>query len=326
MQPFEHTLYNIHLSRKENAVFAACDDKYAFCLYVSLRTLCKNSPVLASHSDIWIASYGISPKHQEILRMIPNTHIFEYEFPGSLEQTPQIKKFTNVSFARYELFTLLQLYKNVLYLDSDVLVQKELFPVCDSLKDGIGLIPDTHVQTIGENFLKTIPGFNMQAVGYNSGFIVMNRTGKWFKEVESIRRFLYQYTLENASALYLPDQGIINLAVQKFNILPTPLSVMYNCPASRPKKKLNQAYIVHCTGPRKFWCYYYFHDFYKEYSRWVQQGGKPVTIRPKNSKLYQWFIDTFHLQHHIFIQLCPDMVTSPLKALRFALKKVLDYR
>ena len=325
MTNLQKTLYDSSLQRRPIAVLAACDDKYAFCLYVSLRTLVKNSPQLAQQADIWVASLGISETHKTILQTIPQVRIFEYEFPGGLEQTPAIQKFTNVSFARYELFPMLKLYKNVLYLDSDVLVQKELLPVFDLLQDGIGLIPDSRFRTTGGNFSTTVPGFDMQATGYNSGFIVMNRNGKWFPQVEAIRDFLYTTTQQFAQFLYLPDQGIINLALQRFGMHPTPLSSQYNCPASHTKE-LRSAYIIHCTGPRKFWCYYYFHDFYTEYTNWIQQGGKPVSIRPKNSKLYQWFIETFHLQNRVFIQLCPDMVTAPLKAARFALKKLLDFR
>lgn len=318
-------LYDTSIHRRKIAIFAACDDKYAFCLYVSLRTLVKKSPLLAQQSDIWIASYNICQQHKTILQTIPNLRIFEYTFPGNLQQTDAIKKFTNVSFARYELFTLLQLYEQVLYLDSDVLVQKELLPVFDLLQDGIGLIPDSHFRTASGNFFTAIPGFDMEATGYNSGFLVMNRNGKWLSQVEAIRDFLYTTTQQFAQSLYLPDQGIINLALQQFHMIPTALSSQYNCPASHTKELCN-AYIIHSTGPRKFWCYYYFHDFYVEYANWIKRGGHPVSVRPANCKLYQWFIDTFHLQHFVFIQLCPDMVKYPLKALRFALKKLFDFR
>ena len=326
MDDIQKTLYNPTCPRKKNAIFAACDDKYAFCLYVSLKTLCEHSPILAQSADIWVASYGICQKHQEILKTIPNLRVFEYQFPGDLQQTPAIKKFTNVSFSRYELFTLLDLYENVLYLDSDVLVQTELMPVFKQLTNGIGLIIDSTFPTAGGNFFKAIDGFDMQATGYNSGFIVLNRNGKWLPQVKEIRQFLYQATLENAESLFLPDQGIINLAVQKFHLQPTDLPESYNCPASHSSAKLKQAYIVHSTGPRKFWCYYYFHDFYKWYKDWIEKGGKPVSIRPKNSKLYQKFLETFNLQTRVFFQLCPDAFAKPTKALRFAIKKWLDFR
>ncbi len=326
MKNFPHPLYDSSIPRRKNAVFAACDDKYAFCLYVSLKTLCEHSPALAQSADIWVASYGISTKHQQILQTIPNLRIFEYQFPGDLLQTPAIKNFTNVSFARYELFTLLALYEKILYLDSDVLVQKELMPVFEQLKNGIGLIPDSTAHNVGINFFKPIDGFNMQALGYNSGFIVLNRSGKWLPKINEIREFLYQSTLENAEHLFWPDQGIINLAVQKFDMQPTNLPESYNCPASRSTKKLKQAYIVHSTGPRKFWCYYYFHDFYKWYTAWHQQGGEPVSIRRNDSNLYLKFRNFFHLQNSVFFQLCPDLFAKPTKALRFAIKKWLDFR
>lgn len=306
-------------------ILAACDDKYAFCLFVSLQTLWEYSPQLAETADIWIAGYHLSPSSKRILAQIPHTRVIDYTFPGPLPATPAISIFTPASFARYECFRLLLRYERVLYLDSDVLVQKELSPVFDTLSTGIGLVEDPCITTVGRNFTQPVPGFTMNARGFNSGFLVLRRAELLQKCIE-ITDFLYQKTLDFAPVLYYPDQGILNIALQQFHLTPTVLGNTYNCPASCATATLKKAHIIHATGPRKFWCYYYFDEFYTYYTQWIKQGGKKVSVRKEDSPIYRWMIQKTNLDKYIFVQLCPDFIARPFKALRFLIKKILRMR
>lgn len=319
-------LYNPRLKRRSTCILTACDDKYCFCLYAALQSFLKYSPQLAAVSDIWIAGVNLSSSSKKILSALPYTRVIAYQFPTDFPQTPAFTNFTAASFARYECFGLLGLYEQVLYLDSDVLVQKELSPVFALLSNGIGLVADPTILTLGRNFSKQLDGLPLSAKGFNSGFMALNRKGAWYKQIEPIKTFLYKSTLDYAPYLAYPDQGIINLAVEKFKLAPTQLPQSYNCPASRPIKTLKKSMIIHATGPRKFWCYYYFHDFYTSYTQWVKEGGKAVSVRKDDSQLYRWLILHTNLNKYIFVQLCPDFVARPLKALRFCIKKWLHCR
>lgn len=319
-------LYDPRIKHRSTCILTACDDKYCFCLYAALQSFLKYSPQLAAVSDIWIAGVNLSASSKKILSTLPHTRIIAYQFPANLPQTPAFANFTAASFARYECFGLLGLYEQVLYLDSDILIQKELLPIFSLLNNGIGLVADPTICTLGRNFSSEIDGLPMSAKGFNSGFIALNRKGSWYKQINDIRTFLYQSTLNYAPYLIYPDQGIINLAVEKFQLLPAQLPQSYNCPASKPARTLKKAFIIHATGPRKFWCYYYFHDFYTSYTQWIKLGGKPVSVRKEDSALYHWLMTHTHLNNYIFIQLCPDFAARPLKALRFCIKKWLHYR
>lgn len=317
-------LKNWHIIAKNPiCVLGACDEKYAFCLFVAIKTLLKNSPLLAKQADIWVAGFKFSKKTKEIFNSLPHTKVIDYNFPAPYPQTDSFINFTPASFARYECFSLLHLYKKVLYLDSDILVEKELLPLFDTLSDAIGLVPDPLITNVAKNFNRNIYNFNMSARGFNSGFLVLKQGSSWVKKIDEIKHFLYTKTVEYAYDLIYPDQGIINLAIQQFNLRPTVLSFLYNCPASMPNSTLKKAYIIHSTGPRKFWCYYYFHEFYIYYSQWIKKGGEAVYIRKQDSILYQKFIKKTKLDRYIFIQLCPDFISRPLKAVRFAIKKIL---
>lgn len=307
-------------------VLAACDDKYAFCLFVAIQTLFKNSPKLTQQADIWIAGFNFSHKTKEIFNSLPRTRVIDYTFPGNYPQTESFLNFTPASFARYECFSLLNLYQKVMYLDSDVLVEKELLPMFDTLSNGIGLVPDPLITSVGRNFHKSINDFDMKARGFNSGFLALKQGANWESKIDEIKHFLYTKTLKYADNLIYPDQGIINLALQQFNLRPTELSYLYNCPASRKTSILKKAYIIHSTGPRKFWCYYYFDEFYTYYSQWIMLGGKPVSVRKSDSILYQRFIKKTNWDKYVFVQLFPDFIARPFKALRFIIKKLLHCR
>ena len=317
------SLYSPTLDRKNTCIVAACDDKYAFCLFAALQSLWKYSPLLAQQADIWIAGVHLSAASKRILSTIPHVRLLEYAFPGTLPDTEAITNFTAASFARYECFKLLTLYTQVLYLDSDILIRQELAPVFNQITTGLGLVPDPDITPAGRNFSRPINGFAMQTRGFNSGFMALNRGGKWHSQGAEITRWLYQQTRKQATYLIYPDQGIINLALQQFHIQPTVLVDSYNCPASRPNRELKTAPIIHATGPRKFWCYYYFDEFYTSYTCWIKQGGAAVSVRKQDSPLYKWFIQKTGLDKYIFVQLCPDFIARPHKALRFLIKKWL---
>lgn len=310
---------------RQSCIFAACDDKYAFCLYVSLWSLLNHSPELAEKSDIFVAGFKVSKENQAALESLPGVRVFDYQYPVSLPQTSSVKHFTEASFARYDCFGLLDYYDEVLYLDSDVLVQKELNAVFGQLSGGMGLVQDPLFGSVRGNFYREIPGFDMDAAGYNSGFIALTKKIRREACGTEICHWLYQQTAVYANDLFLPDQGMINLAVEKFKLCVTPLNEQYNCPASSARKKLNAAFIIHSTGPRKFWCYYYFREWYEGYARWISAGGLPVSIH-RGSLAYRRILKKLNLSGKIFFQLCPDFFTRPLKALLFVLKKTLKIK
>lgn len=80
---FDLTKYLAH-KKHTNLIFTACDDKYAFCLYISLSTLQENSPRLAQSADIYVAGYGLSDKSKEIL--------------NSFQAVRRLRKYPNVNF------------------------------------------------------------------------------------------------------------------------------------------------------------------------------------------------------------------------------------
>ncbi len=303
-------------ANKKTAVVFAINGSYAFCLYVSIYSLIKNSPLLAKQSDIIIYTNNVSAEDKKTLSKLDNIKIIDYKFPLEIKETNAIKNFSTASFARYECFGLLNNYEKVIYLDSDILVQKELLPVFDLIENtGIGLIKEkTNVQA----FSKPIGSYNLEEKMFNSGFFILN--SKLKIDFKQITDFCYQTTAKYAEYLYLPDQAIINYAIQYFKLAPTNLENIYNTPASLSRTFLNKAAIIHSTGNRKFWNYYYFDEWYKYYELWIINGGTPVDTIRKDCGLYKNFLKKCGLNKFVFFQLCPDIFNKPIKAFRFFVK------
>jgi len=305
---------------KKTAIVFAINGLYAFCTYVSILSLFKHSPQLAKQSDIYIYVCDISDTDKKALRTLGNIKIIDYEIPVKIKQTEAVKSFSLASFARYECFDMLNKYERIIYLDGDILVQKELLPVFDLAHNGIGMIKEkVNVQI----FSKPIDGFDFSTTFFNSGFIVL--TNKLNVNYKAFRDFCYISTAKYVEFLNLPDQAIINFALQKYDIKPVQISNTYNMPASMSGKFLKQAKIIHSTGHRKFWNYYYFDEWYKFYGEWIKNDGTPVSIR-KDSKKYQYFCRKFGLDKKNFFQLCPDFFKMPIKAIRFTLKFVFGIK
>ena len=271
---------------------------------------------MANNADIFIYAYHWPEETKKLFTTYFPVQIRDYELPAFVPETENIRLFTPALFARFESFELLQHYKNVICMDSDILVQKELAHVLDAPEGTISLTHD-NLPSVQSNFSVPIPGYNMSVQNKNAGFIVLKNP----LPAAEIYPWLYQMLAKYADVCLLGDQGIINLLFQKFSISVVSLPQTYNLKASAKKSRLNKAYIIHSTGPRKFWQYYYFDEWYKDYTRYRQLGGAPLTVR-KNTPAWDKFLAKTGLKKYIFFELAPDLLRFPDKFLRFSIKYI----
>ena len=304
---------------KQTAILCTVSNMYTFALFTSLKTFLAHSPKLAEQADIYVYNY----KWPENIKQIFKTHfpitLVDFDLPDFIPPSKMIDKFTPALFARFEAFSLLEKYQNVICLDSDVLVQKEIAGVLDEVKTNIGLTPDS-CPTVGHNFWGVIPGYDLSAPCLNAGFIVLKNP----LPAAKIRTWLYEMLAKYADICYLGDQGLMNLILQEFKLTPTLLSPLYNQPASSPTHTLKQAYIIHSTGHRKFWYYYYFNEWYESYAKWYALSGQAVTVRtPPNRRAWTWLLEKTGWNKRVFFQLAPDATRYPGKFILFTLKRWL---
>ena len=304
---------------RRTAILLTCSRAFAFCTYVSVASLFKNSPQLAQESDVFVFLWNAPSGMKQIFASIsPQVHVLDFDMPYPVPDRKAISMFTPASYARFECFRLLDRYERVLFLDADILVRKEL-DIFPQVKHGIAMTLDPVMTTVERNFFSVPEGVNPKTTGYNAGVFALTRDLPCPGSYAKLTDWLYEKMAQWADEVFLPDQAVINVAVEHFGWQVTVLPRDYNRPASASHRELKRAFVVHSTGPRKFWCYYYFRDWYNWYAQWVEQGGEPVSVR-KDSPRYLNFCQKFGLQHKVFFQLMPDFFAHPTKALRFAIK------
>ena len=308
--------------KKNTALLFTASNMYTFALFTSIKTLLAHSSQLVSQSNIYVYGYNWPQKVKNIFTTHFPITLIDFSLPAFVPHSPMIDKFTPALFARFEAFSLLQQYQNVICLDSDILVQKELVNVLNEVTQPIGLTPDG-CPCVKNCFAGDIPGYDLSVPCMNAGFIVLKNP----LPATQIHTWLYQMLAKYADLCYLGDQGLINLMLQEFKLTPTVLPKLYNLPASRPTKQLKEAYIIHSTGHRKFWCYYYYDEWYKNYAQWYELSGQAVGVRtPSNCKIWNWILQKTGWNKYVFFQLAPDVLRYPDKFLIFTLKRVLRIR
>lgn len=309
---------------KNTLCLFACSKDFAFALYVTLQTFFKNSPRLAAMSDVRVYAYNWPEQIKKLIASCGPLEIIDYDLPSFVPRTPEIMHFSPALYARFESFGLLEKYERVVCLDSDILIEKELLPIFDLMKDNIGLVLDEAMPKVRCNFYTEFGNYDFNYPCYNTGLIVLKKSQLPVLG-ETIKNWAYQQLVELAQKYFLAEQGITNLALQHFNLQVTTLSKLWNLPASSPHGQLKKAYIIHSTGHRKFWAYYYFHDFYTYYARWRAQGGPACAIRTY-TKIWKNRWDKKPLPGRVFFELAPDPFTYPLKFIVFTIKHLLRVR
>lgn len=305
---------------KSTAVICGSSSSFAFAMYVSLWSFLKNSPKLAAQADIYVYAYQWSEEIKQKIRSLGPITILDFDIPADIERTEHILRFTPALFHRFEAFKLLDKYETVICLDSDILVKKELLETISKQQKPIGLTPDT-MPIVRRNFKSDIPGYDMSAPCYNAGFIVLKKQGFPANSGE-IYSWLYDMLKKYSYTACLGDQGLINLALQEFKLQPEVYSMLYNQPASSSAKQLKKAFIIHSTGHRKFWCYYFFKEWVEGYAKWREIGGPAVGVRKESPRWQNWRKN----KKGIFWELAPDASKYPAKFLLFAIKYFIYMR
>ena len=295
--------------KKEKAVVLGITGNLAFAAANVLIGIKKYSPDI--DADFVVFYQNLSENDKELLNSIIPCKFVKYSFSENKELEDAIRRYSQLSFCRYEMFKMLDEYKKLLWLDSDILVQKDISGIFDYAKTGISLLPEK--TALDECFYEGIQleNIDMAARNHNSGVLLISDI---LPEYKNITGWLYNRTFELADKLKFPDQGILNLMVQELNLQIDRLPEKYNCHPTL--KTAKDAVIVHSYAPQKFWKWwdfdYHFREWDKNYKQWLKMGGSPYTGESHD------IIDRWAKRiHHD----CPHPLRRPAKFLKFILTK-----
>ena len=208
---------------------------------------------------------------------------FDYELPANIKTLPAFEKFSPLMFARYYMFDLLNEYETITWLDTDVLICGKLDSIIDKAKEN-GMSANFEdpenksykaTDTVKTSFKMPLSNYDMTRYNMSSGLITVADT---LKDYDKMTKWCFDKTIEYADYLVLPDQGILNILIQEFNV--DVASVGENgayCFYPSYKRDASNAKIVHAWGARKFWKSWYLFKTYPKwheyYNEWVKLGG-----------------------------------------------------
>ena len=145
--------------KKNIAITFGITGNYAFALGNVLIGLKKHSPNL--NADIIVFEQGVSEKDKILLNSIIPCNFIQYKFPDDIFLTNDtLKRFSELTFSRFECFKLLGQYKNVLWLDVDILIQKDVTELLNE-KENIDYRDAARI-------LRDMNGHNDKKIGYTN--------------------------------------------------------------------------------------------------------------------------------------------------------------
>ena len=305
---------------KDKAIFFSCNKKFVFTLAVALLSFKKYNTALLQETDILIYQQGFAREDKDLLNKILPCKIVEYQFPLKTDFNDiNFKNFTQLAFARYEIFNLLDSYEKILYMDVDVMVGGDLSYIFNNFgnTNSIALCKDSQkgLNLITKNFIKPLPQYDMTVPCYNSGVILFSKNIPQRKELAA---WCYQQTVEWLKNLVCPDQGVLNVMFQEFNIPPEVLPDFCNCLPSNKKfldKKCKDVLIYHCAGGGlRFWTYTWNEPWQQFYREYLKLGGQP---HPDKEHWWLQTIKKHHLYKFGFFDRSPDPQMHPARFIKY---------
>ena len=262
------------------------------------------------HEDYDIIFYTdkLEGKDENALKNIfPKIIIKIYKSPFSKEMLNlrELNHFSSFTYARFEAFNLLEEYEKVFYVDTDIVIQKDISEIIN-IKTPLAISYFANKMPISGNFTKEnmdlVKGYDLNKVSIIAAVFLIN---------DSLNNYqiMSKWCYDKAEEYKTNDQSILNLLIQEFDIETHDLTESYGAyPTSSIAK---DAHIIHAIGPAKFWRGTYNKEWEENNKIWIESGGNATyEENAKKRKLVDkivWFIPTFNLRD---------------KARRYLLKKI----
>lgn len=307
---------------KKYGIVYACDRNFLFTFCVSLLSIKKYSSQILEETDVILYYNGLEDSDIEFIQKIHNVKCINYSFPLDINTNDtNFKKYTQLAYARYEIFSMLDDYEKVLYIDVDTMITNDLSYIFKNFcnKNGIAFALDEQkgLSTVSKNFKIRLENYNMDIQGLNSGVILFSNS---LKDREKLKKWCYESTVEMLDNLICPDQGILNLMLQKFQLNYDILPDICNCLPGNKRyldKTDNTVIIYHCAGGGvRFWRYSYDNRWEQLYSKYIEMGGIEYI---NNDKPWRKFIKKYKLYRYDFFNRSPNPNVHTGKFIKYLL-------
>lgn len=238
------------MEKKEVAIVFGITSNYVFALanvLIGMKNHCNKF-----WDDVIVFHDGISDNDKKNINKIVKCNFIDFPTQNFNPKINSkiLSEYSLLSLARFECFNLLHKYKKVIWQDVDILIQKDISSLLQYGEKGgfSATITDANF-LVESNFSKLILDYQMFKPLYNSGILVLSDK---LDEYSKMSNWCYKKTLELAEVLRFPDQGILNLLIQEYNIQVEEIDILKFC--CHPKRDgIYRAAIIHAYGSEKFW-------------------------------------------------------------------------
>ena len=277
--------------KKRNAIMLA--DTRPALVGTVLVQLEETSPELFDEAIIYYQE-EISQQDRELMTSIIPCRFVYYTppLPDYLFEKSRFKRFSALMFCRYEMFEYLSEFETVTWLDTDILIQRDLTDMINAAKKtGAAFIREDPINKTAANpdymrtcFSRDIPEYKMDTYLYCSGTVVLSKKILEEQKIDGkvCTDWCYQKTIQWADILDLPDQGVLNAAIQHFSIKVFPLKGKDYCCYPSLGRNCDAAAIIHAWGSNKFWNDWYiysnFQGWKNYYEKWKNIGGTSLNF------------------------------------------------
>lgn len=171
-------------------------------------------------------------------------------------------------YADFEIFNLIKKSKHVVYLDSDILIKKDISSLLN-----YGSLAMRKISTKLDDALGVSDPKLSKLDFYNSGIIVLNDKVNYSHLADECYKIAQEYAKTNAYC----DQSVLVLACHRNSIKITNLPRIYNDNINCSDCSTN--FIVHQNMKGKFWKHGVVNALFPEWNenndKWIEYGGTP---------------------------------------------------
>lgn len=223
--------------------------------------------------------------------------IYKSPFSKNMLNLRELNHFSSFTYARFEAFNLLERYKKVFYVDTDIVIQKDISEIIN-IETPLSISYFANKMPVSGNFTKEnidlVRDYDLNKVSIIAAVFLINDK---LNDYQMMTKWCY----EKAEEYKTNDQSILNLLIQEFNIETHDLTESYGAyPTSNISK---DAHIIHAIGPAKFWRGTYNKEWEENNKIWIKSGGNTTyEENAKKRKLVDkivWFIPTFNLRDKV---------------------------
>lgn len=210
------------------------------------------SPDLAD--ELVIFHDGIDSKKQNLINNIMPTTFIKYHCPINrikLMTNEVIRYFSPMIFCKYECIKLLDKFETVIWTDYDVLIRQNISEL-KNCKGNIGIILEKEIpfrKMFNDKIEKMdMDEYNLLGDCVTTPLFVLHSS---LENYEKYYKWCYEMTNKYIKSLYLPEQCIYTMLIQKFKLSFTELEKEVYC--YHPKDATERTKILHAYGQPKFW-------------------------------------------------------------------------